>query len=60
MMPTIICSGFRRCGVYPFDPHAIDCRISTDNPEASLTISHGGEIEKGSNKKEDGENSHEQ
>ena len=59
MMPTIICSGFR-CGVYPFDPHAIDCSISTDNPEAILTISHGGEIEKGSNKKEDGEISDEQ
>ena len=60
MMPSIICSGFRRCGVYPFNPHAIDCSISRDNPEASLTISHGGENEMESKKPEDGENSDEQ
>ena len=39
MTPTIICSGFRRCGVYPFNPQAINCSISTENPEASLTRS---------------------
>ena len=37
MTPTVICAGFRRCGVYPFNPQAIDCSISTENPEASLT-----------------------
>ena len=37
MTPTVICAGFRRCGVYPFNPQAIDCSISTDNPEATLT-----------------------
>ena len=36
MTPTVICAGFRRCGVYPFNPQAIDCSISTENPEASL------------------------
>ena len=38
MMPSIICSGFRKCGVYSFNPHAIDCSISRDNPEASLLV----------------------
>ena len=33
----VICAGFRRCGVYPFNPQVIDCSISTENPEASLT-----------------------
>ena len=37
MTPTVICAGFRRCGVYPFNPQAIDCSISTDNPDATLT-----------------------
>ena len=37
MTTAVICSGFRRCGVYPFNPQAIDCSISTENPEASLT-----------------------
>ena len=36
MNPTTICSGFRRCGVYPFNPDAIDCSVSIVNPEASL------------------------
>ena len=30
--PANICSGFRKCGIYPFNPDAIDCTISTDNP----------------------------
>ena len=25
MTPSTICSGFRRCGVYPFNLNAIDC-----------------------------------
>ena len=36
MNPTTICSGFRKCGIYPFNPDAIDCSVSVDNPEASL------------------------
>ena len=36
MNPTTICSGFRRCGVYPFNPDAIDCSVSIVNPGASL------------------------
>jgi len=34
--PVTICSGFRRCGVYPFNPDAIDYSVSVSNPEASL------------------------
>ena len=36
MSPATICSGFRRCGVYPLNPDAIDCSVSVVNPEASL------------------------
>ena len=36
MNPTTICSGFRRCGVYPLNPDAIDCSVSVVKPEASL------------------------
>jgi len=36
MNPTTICSRFRRCGVYPFNPDAIDCSVSITNPGASL------------------------
>ena len=36
MNPATICSGFRRCGVYPFNPDAIDCTVSVSNPVASL------------------------
>ena len=37
MIPMVICAVFRRCGIYPFNPQVIDCSISTENPEASLT-----------------------
>ena len=59
MTPTIICSGFRKCGVYPFNPCAINCSISRDNPDASLTVNRG-ENETENEKPEDGENSDEQ
>jgi len=36
MNPTTICSGFRKYGIYPFNPDATDCSVSVDNPEASL------------------------
>ena len=32
MTPANICSGFRKCGIYPYNPDAIDCSISTNNP----------------------------
>ena len=35
MTPSTIISGFRRCGVFPFNPDAIDCSISASNPEAT-------------------------
>jgi len=25
MIPENICSGFKKCGIYPFNPNAIDC-----------------------------------
>ena len=28
MTPSTICSGFGGCGVYPFNPNAIDCRLA--------------------------------
>jgi len=36
MNPTTICSEFQRCGVYPFNPDAIDCSVSITNPGANL------------------------
>ena len=30
-LPTL-CSGFRKCGIYPFDTDTIDYTISSDNP----------------------------
>ena len=38
MTPANICSGFRKCGVFPYNPDAIDCSISTDNPAGELGI----------------------
>ena len=32
MTPANICSGFRKCGIYPYNPDATDCSISTNNP----------------------------
>ena len=31
MTPSNICSGFRRCGVYPFNPNAIDCSLTSSS-----------------------------
>ena len=36
MNTATICLGFQKCGVYPFNPDAIDCSVSVVNPEASL------------------------
>ena len=33
MTPSTICAGFHKCGVYPFNPDAIDCSISVGNSE---------------------------
>ena len=35
MNPAMICAGFRKCGVYPFKPDAINCGISVANPKSS-------------------------
>ena len=49
MTPSTICSGFRRCGVYPFNPNAIDCRLAArkEGSEAQEGPSKGGEGEHG-------------
>ena len=41
MTPSTICSGFRRCGVYPFNPNVIDCRLTAEKGEDSKA--HEGE-----------------
>ena len=33
MTPTNICSGFRTCGIYPYDRNAIKCGVASQNPE---------------------------
>ena len=48
MNPATICSGFRRSGIHPFNPDAITCSISVENPDASLQLaSH--EVNSGGN-----------
>lgn len=50
MTPSNICSGLQRCGNNLFNPNAIDCTISTENPTGRVQqeagISHeDGEVE---------------
>ena len=45
MTPANICSGFRKCGIYPFNPDATDCTISTDNPAGHVQGGAGDEID---------------
>ena len=40
MNPATICSGFKRSGIHPFNPDAITCSISVENPDASLQVSN--------------------
>ena len=54
MTPANICSGFRKCGIYPFNPDAIDCTISTENPAGNVQGGAGDEM----NEDEGGECSH--
>ena len=35
MTTSTICAGFRKCGVYPFNPKAIDCGVSVANSQSS-------------------------
>lgn len=51
MVPSIICSGFRACGVYPFNRNAIDCSISMESPDEAM-ITH---MPSGSNAENDNE-----
>ena len=56
MNPTTKCSGFRRCGVYPFNPDAIDCSVSVTNPGASLQQAHAHSEEEIQDADANGEN----
>ena len=38
MNPATISLGFRRSGIRPFNPDAITCSISVENPDASLQL----------------------
>ena len=33
MTPVNICSGFRKCGIYPYDQNAIKCGVTPQNPD---------------------------
>ena len=46
MTPSTICAGFRRSGVFPFNPDAIDCTISAN---VALTHGLGIQVENGEN-----------
>lgn len=37
--PLTICAGFRNSEVFPFNPEAIDCSVSVENPNATLAHS---------------------
>ena len=43
--PPNLCSGFRKCGTYPFNPDAIDCTTITDNPTGQVQWGAGDEID---------------
>lgn len=42
---NILCFGFRKCGIYPFNPYAIDFTISTNNPAGQVQGVAGDEKE---------------
>lgn len=46
MTPTNICSGFRTCGIYPYDRNAIKWGVVPQNPELShkSSVGRGSEI----------------
>jgi len=39
MTPSTICFGFSNSGVLPFNPEAIGCSVSVENPNATLAHS---------------------
>ena len=43
--PLTICAGFGNSEVFPFNPEAIDCSVSVENPNATLAHSQGNETE---------------
>ena len=40
MIPSTICAGFKKSGVFSFNPEAIDCSISIENTKVALAHSH--------------------
>lgn len=47
MTPSTICAGFSNSGVLPFNPEAIGCSVSVENPNATLAHSQGNGRENG-------------
>ena len=43
--PPLICSGFQKCGTYPFNPDAINCTTITDNPTGQVQWGAGDEMD---------------
>lgn len=40
MVPSTICAGFKKSGVFPLNPEAINCSISIENSKATIAHSH--------------------
>lgn len=45
--PSNICAGFRKCGIFPFDPKAIECTASA--PKMATTSTTSAELNDGKN-----------
>ena len=44
--PSNICAGFKKCGIFPFDPKAIEC---TSSPKLATTPTTSAELNDGKN-----------
>ena len=42
-----ICAGFKKCGIFPFDPKAIEC--TTSSPKMATTPTTSAELNDGKN-----------
>ena len=45
LRPSNVCAGFKKCGIFPFDPNAIECTVSATEmatiPITSTTLNEG-------------------
>ena len=49
MIPSTVCAGFKKSGVFPFNPEAIDCSINIENSKVTLAHSHTKRTDKDPN-----------